>query len=130
MRPVIPLDWPDIGLIALAAVATIVVHPVSKLLGHPYWLDESWVAVLTRAPLSQLPRLSSSAPPGFVALLRLAPGHGMQRGRIVVLGFSVLTVVATYVMVHALGMAHSPGRPVRSRRGVPRRDARAGFAGP
>jgi len=96
-------DRYDTAIVTVASIVTIFVHPVRTMLKHPFWLDEAWVAALTRAPLTRLPRLSSSAPVGFVALLKLVPGSGLQRGRLVVLGFSVLTVAATYVLTRTLG---------------------------
>ncbi len=92
-------DW---LLIAALAVVTVVVHPVGDMLSHPYWLDEAWVAALTKAPWDQYVRLASTAPIGFVALLRTLPDGGGQRGRMLVLAFSVLAVVATYLLVRAL----------------------------
>jgi hypothetical protein len=97
------LEWSDIGIIAVAVLATLVLHPLASMLDHPYWLDESWVAVLTRAPVTRLPRLSSSTPAGFLALLKLAPGYGLQRGRLVVVAFSALTVVVAYMLTFSLG---------------------------
>jgi hypothetical protein len=96
-------DWYDAAVVVTVTVATIFLHPFRVALRHPFWLDEAWVAVLTKAPLTRLPGLSSSAPVGFVALLRLVPGSGLQRGRLVVLAFSALTVAATYVLVRSLG---------------------------
>jgi hypothetical protein len=96
-------DRYDTAIMAVASIATIFVHPVRTMLKHPFWLDEAWVAALTRAPITRLPRLSSSAPFGFVLLLKLVPGSGLQRGRLVVLGFSMLTVGATYVLTRTLG---------------------------
>ena len=96
-------DWYDTAIVIVAVIATIFLHPYRAALRHPFWLDEAWVAVLTKAPFTRLPRLSSSAPVGFVALLRLVPGTGLQRGRLVVLAFSELTVAATYVLVRSLG---------------------------
>jgi hypothetical protein len=101
--PVFELEWSDIGIIAVAILATLLLHPLQAMLGHPYWLDESWVAVLTRAPVSRLPRLSSSAPAGFLALLKLAPGYGLQRARLVVVAFAAMTVVVAYVLAFSLG---------------------------
>ena len=92
----------DTALIAVGAIATIVVHPVHAMLSHPYWLDESWVAVLTRAPFLRLPSLSASAPAGFVALLKLVPGTGLQRARLVPLGFAALSTVMAYVITRSL----------------------------
>jgi len=96
-------DRYDTTIVTAASIVTIFAHPVRTMLKHPFWLDEAWVAALTRAPLARLPHLSSSAPFGFVALLKLVPGSGLQRGRLVVLGFSVLTVTATYVVTRRLG---------------------------
>ncbi len=95
-------DRYDVGIAAAAASVTLLVHPVSGILRHPYWVDEAWVAALTRAPLTRLPRLSSSSPLGFVVLARSVPGAGLQRGRLVALAFSVLTVVAAYILVRLL----------------------------
>ena len=72
------------------------------MLSRPYWFDESWVATLTKAPLSRLPHLSGAAPAGFVALLKLVPGTGMQRARLVPLVFAVLSVVVAYALTRSL----------------------------
>jgi hypothetical protein len=103
LRPVVGWDRYDTAIVVLAAVATIFAHPFHQLMSHPFWLDEAWVAVLTKAPLSQLPGMTSTTPIGFVALLRWMPGSGLQRGRLVVLGFSALTVVMAYVLSRTLG---------------------------
>jgi hypothetical protein len=100
---VVGWDRFDTAIVVVAAVATVFVHPFHQLMSHPFWLDEAWVAVVSKAPLSQLPRMTATAPIGFVALLRWMPGHGLQRGRLVVLGFSVLTVVMAYVLSRTLG---------------------------
>jgi hypothetical protein len=94
--------WPDLVIVAILATCTVVAHPVSAVLARPYWLDEAWVAVLTRVPWSQMPSLSSSTPIGWLALLRLVPGGGLQRGRALVLGFSVAGVVAVYALVRSI----------------------------
>ena len=98
-------DRYDAALIAIGAIATILVHPVQKMLAQPYWFDEAWVAVLTKAPFRRLPDLSASAPVGFAALLKLVPGTGLQRARLVPLGFTVLTVVMAYVLARSLPWA-------------------------
>jgi hypothetical protein len=95
-------SWFDTAIVVAVAVATVLVHPIHLLLSKPFWLDEAWVAVLTKAPLRELPRMSSTAPVGFVALLRFVPGSGLQRGRLVVLGFSVLTAITAYVLARGL----------------------------
>jgi hypothetical protein len=104
-------DRYDAALIAVAAIATVAVHPVRSMLSHQYWLDEAWVAVLTRASFSQLFHLKAAVPIGFVALLDLVPGSGMQRARLVVLLFSVLTVVIAYALTRSLAwQSRSVGR--------------------
>ena len=60
----------DVTIAACAAIATVLVHPVSQLLRHPYWVDEAWVADLTRAPWSRMVAVGSPTPVGFVALLK------------------------------------------------------------
>ena len=109
------VEWDryDTAIVTVAAIATIFVHPVRTMLKHPFWFDEAWVAALTRAPLTRLPHLSSSAPFGFVALLKLVPGSGLQRGRLVVLGFSALDGRGR-LCVHAhAGLATAIERPLR-----------------
>ena len=98
-------DGYDAAIVAIVAIATVFVHPVHAMLIHPYWFDESWVAVLTKAPFSRLPSLSASAPAGFVALLKLVPGTGLQRARMVPLGFAALSVVMAYVFARSLSWA-------------------------
>src|SRR5215470_6638881 len=55
----------------------LVVHDVGYLLRQPYWNDESWVAVTTRFPLTDLRATTSSTPIGWSVLLRLftVSGH-------------------------------------------------------
>ena len=94
-------DRYDTAIVTAVAIATIFVHPVRTMLRHPYWFDEAWVAALTRAPLTRLPRLElERARSASSCCLKLVPGSGLQRGRLVVLGFSVLTVVGR-LRVHA-----------------------------
>jgi hypothetical protein len=95
-------DRYDTVIVVFAAFAAVLVHPVHAMLTHPYWLDESWVAALTKAPFSRLTHLSASAPAGFIALLKLVPGSGLQRARLVPLIFAVLSVVMAYVFARAL----------------------------
>ena len=95
-------DRYDAVLLAVAAIATVAVHPVRSMLNHQFWLDEAWVAALTRASFSQLVHLNAPVPTGFVVLLDLVPGSGLQRARLVVLLFSVLSVVAAYALTRSL----------------------------
>jgi hypothetical protein len=102
-------DRVDTGLVGVAAVCTVVVHPVHAMLSHSYWLDEAWVAMLERVPWSRVPSVGLTTPLGFAALLRLVPGSGQQRGRLVVLTFTVLTVIMAYVFARVLAWS-SPWR--------------------
>ena len=95
-------DHRELLPVMVVAVVTVLVHPVHAVLSRPYWLDEAWVATLTKAPLFQVPRLNASTPVGFIALLKVVPGSGLQRGRLVVLGFSVLSAVMAFVVVRCL----------------------------
>jgi hypothetical protein len=92
----------DFVLAACAAIAAVLVHPVSTLLRHPYWVDEAWVADLTRAHWSPMVAVGSPTPVGFLALLKLVPGTGQHRGRLLVLAFTVLGVIAAYVLARVL----------------------------
>ncbi len=87
---------------SVVAIATVLAHPVHTILSRPYWLDEAWVATLTKAPLWRVPRLNATTPVGFVGLAKLVPGSGDQRARLVVLGFSVLTALMAYMLVRRL----------------------------
>jgi len=99
----------DTAFVVATVIATTIVHPVRLILSHPYWVDEAWVAVLTKAPLSRLPRLSLSSPVGFVVLLKLVPGSGLQRARLLVLAFHALTVVMAYVLARSLSWPSRAG---------------------
>ncbi len=92
----------DFVIAAALAVPTFAVHPVNRILSVPYWEDEAWVADLTRASWSTIARVGSPSPVGFVALLKLVPGSGMQRARLVPLAFCALTVVMAYVLARSI----------------------------
>jgi hypothetical protein len=98
----------DALVAALLAAGVLVVHDVPYLVGHPFWLDESWVAVSTRAPLVDLPNLTGPSPLGWTVLLRWVPGSGEQRERLVPLAFAALTVAAAYYLGRELRLARVP----------------------
>ncbi len=99
-----PSDWDryDTMLVLAIAVATIALHPLHRILTAPYWEDEGWVADLTRASWSEVARIGSPTPVGFVALLKLVPGSGLQRARLVPLAFNVLSGCIAYVLTRSL----------------------------
>jgi hypothetical protein len=88
----------DVVLAITAGVMVIFVHDVHYMLNEPYWLDEAWVADSIRAPLSEVPRLASSTPLGWTMLLRLVPGGGLERQRLVPLAFAGLAVATGYLL--------------------------------
>ena len=86
-----------LGLLVLAA------HDVPYLLSLSFWLDEGWVAVTTRFPLSQLPDVTNSTPIGWSALLRLVTVPGTQSSRLLPLAFAGAAVVIAYWFARQLG---------------------------
>ena len=93
----------DAVVATLLGSCVFLVHDVGYLLQHPYWLDESWVADSTRAPLTSVPFMTSSSPLGWTYLLRVAVVGGEQRARLVPLAFAGL----------AVGLAYYLGRELR-----------------
>jgi hypothetical protein len=84
-----------IGLILGLGVG--VVHDVPRILRHPFWLDEAWVALMTRARLADLPRTAATTPLVFSLLLRPAATFGDQAPRLVPLLFAAGSVVVASV---------------------------------
>ncbi len=98
---------PDIVLATILGLAVLVVHDVPYMLSQPLWTDESWVAVSTRLPLSDLPLTTASTPIGWSLLLRVVFVGGPERYRLVPLAAAGLTAAAAYY----LGVA--PAWPTR-----------------
>lgn len=103
-EPCVGMGWDrvDTTCVFVFVIVTIFVHPVSLMLSRPYWLDESWVAVLTRVGLLRALSLSSSTPVGWLVLARWVPGSSLQRARLLVLGFSMASSGAAYVLARSL----------------------------
>jgi hypothetical protein len=97
------LAWREALVVgALAVAAVVAIHPLGPITHRPYWVDESWVAVLTRAPLHQLTSLSPSAIPlGWLLTLRWFP-VGRDSLRLDPLAFTVANVVMAYVFARNL----------------------------
>ncbi len=89
-----------VAITALAALV-FVVHPYGNLTHHPYWADESWVALLSTAPLSRWIGLSSSTPLGWLLIVHAAPVN-RDSLRIVPLLFAAGDVVMAYLFVRSL----------------------------
>jgi len=94
-------DRRDVGLIALAVVASLVLRPLSAIFTRSLWTDETWVAFLTRVPLSHLWGLTSSSPIGWMVLLRTVPGSDPERFRFLTVACAAGAVVAAYVLVRS-----------------------------
>jgi hypothetical protein len=93
----------ETALVTALAAATFLVHDVSYALSQPYWIDEAWVAVTVRYPLSDLPAVTSSTPIGWSFLMRLFVVGGDQRQRLEPLLFCAGAVVVAYWLVRRLG---------------------------
>ena len=88
----------EAALVAILALGVFVVHDVGYMLGHPFWFDESWVALSTRAPIRELGVITAATPIGFTFLIRWVPGDGEQRYRLVTLLFSAAAVFVAYLL--------------------------------
>ena len=53
-EPTLRWDRFDWAIVSVVFVATFFVHPIHLIVTRPYWLDEAWVADLTRVPLTRL----------------------------------------------------------------------------
>jgi hypothetical protein len=89
--------------VLVAGLLVLVVHDVGYLLSQPFWNDETWVAVTTRFPLSQLPATTSSTPIGWSVLLRGFTVSGEQTSRLLPLAFAGAAVVVGYWLARRLG---------------------------
>ncbi|HET6213652.1 MAG TPA: hypothetical protein VFE14_12380 [Micromonosporaceae bacterium] len=82
-----------IAVLALLAVFPVV-HDIKNMLTAPYFLDEAWVALSWRFPISDLPSLTASTPLGWSLLLRLVPDADFLR--VVPLAFHLIMITAAY----------------------------------
>jgi hypothetical protein len=70
------------------------------MLNAPYFLDEAWVALSVKFPLSDLSYVTASTPIGWTLLLRLFPDNDL---RILPLIFHLIGVAAAYALGRQLG---------------------------
>jgi hypothetical protein len=91
-------------LLALVlGLLVLVVHDVPYMLSASYWDDESWVAVTTRFPLSQLRFTTNSTPIGWTTLLRVITVSRTEDARLMPLAFAGAAVVIAYWLGRQLG---------------------------
>jgi hypothetical protein len=89
--------WADLVAVLLLLTAVLVVHRLGPILGDPFWLDESWVALCTTMPIGDLPWATSSSPLGWTFLIWLLPAHG-QILRLVPWAFLAGSVLLGYAL--------------------------------
>ena len=96
--------WPGWEYLLVAALAGLVfvVHDVPWVLAQPFWLDESWVAISTRIPVTEVPDHTSATPVGFTLLMRAVSWTGDQGHRLLPLAFSAGSVAAAYCLARLL----------------------------
>jgi hypothetical protein len=85
-----------VDAVAVLVVAGLffAIHDIGPALKLPYWLDEAWVALSTRLPLSDLPTDTATTPVGWSFLLRLIPfPNGL---RLLPLGFLAASALLAY----------------------------------
>jgi hypothetical protein len=92
----------DVVVVGALVVGAFLVYPMGFILEHPFFVDEAWVAVGTRAPWADLPYVAFPTPIGWAALLRL-PWPGEQGMRLLPLAFAVGSVVAAYLLARGVG---------------------------
>lgn len=81
-------------IVFLSVLTVLLFHLTGPTFHSPYWLDEAYVALSTRYPISDLHVMSSNTPIGFLLLLKAAPGADNLRA--IPLIFLVLTVIGGY----------------------------------
>jgi hypothetical protein len=82
---------------------TLLLHSPAYVLTTPFWLDEAWVAVASKAPFDRLPTLTSSTPLGWTLTMLAIPGSGEQRYRLLPLAFAAGSVVVAFLLARDLG---------------------------
>lgn len=84
-------------LVVIACVAVVALsHDIAYVLKAPYWLDEAWVAVSARLPVTDLLHVTSSTPPGWNLLQRAFVPFGDQVARLLPLAFIAGSGIVAY----------------------------------
>jgi hypothetical protein len=87
---------PDAVALAVLLAVFFAVNDVPAWIRAPYWLDEDWVALSTRVPLKDLPKITSSTPIGWTLLLRVIPDPDALR--LLPLAFILIALLAAYLL--------------------------------
>jgi hypothetical protein len=90
-------------LVVLLGLLVLVAHDVAYILRQPFWVDEAWVAITAKFPLSQLPATTDSTPIGWSVLLRVVSEAGTQTSRVLPLAFAGVAVAIAYWFGRRLG---------------------------
>ncbi len=77
--------------------ATVLTRDIGYILDTPLWVDEAWVAVSVRLPLSMTDDVAVTTPMGWMLLLRGASALPGDPLRLVPLGFAVLAALAGWM---------------------------------
>jgi hypothetical protein len=93
-----------------AGFAIATTRDIGYLLGHSFWLDEAWVAVSGRLPLTELTHVTSSTPIGWNFLQRLFAPFGDQAQRLLPLIFAWLASIVAYGLGFYVWAAPRPVR--------------------
>jgi hypothetical protein len=88
--------------VLVCLITVPLLHQVGPLLRQPYWLDEAWVAVSTKAGFADVPWTTASSPIGLTALVSLLPAYG-QIARLIPLAFLAGSVIGGYAFGRVLG---------------------------
>ena len=95
--------WLLVLVLGLLGSFTLLLHSPSYLLTTPFWLDEAWVAVASKAPFDRLLVVTSSTPLGWTLTMLMVPGGGEQRYRLLPLAFAVGSVLVAFLLARDLG---------------------------
>ena len=97
--------WALALTLGLLGSFTLLLHSPSYLLTTPFWLDEAWVAVASKAPFDRLLVVTSSTPLGWTLTMLMVPGGGEQRYRMLPLAAAVGSVLVAFLLARDLGWA-------------------------
>ena len=104
--------WEPLALAGVLLIALVARRP-GYMLSQAFWVDEGWVADSVRAPLEQLPLVTSSTPMGWTLLLRVVPPvGGPQHLRLLPLAFAMTSVLPAWWLGRRVGRALGRAAPL------------------